>query len=104
MEEKKIVIESEKKGSKINGVRVVGLSKTYQGFTGSKEAEALKNVFFEVKKGELLGVMGHNGAGKSTLINVICGLVYKDSGNAKIFDLNIEDDLRQVRKRMGVVS
>lgn len=30
--------------------------------------------------------MGHNGAGKSTLINVLCGLVYKDGGNARVFD------------------
>ena len=40
--------------------------------------------------------MGHNGAGKSTLINVLCGLVFKDQGNARIFDSSIEDDLRQV--------
>jgi len=33
--------------------------------------------------------MGHNGAGKSTLINVLCGLISKDSGNARIFDFNI---------------
>ena len=48
--------------------------------------------------------MGHNGAGKSTLINVLCGLVYKDSGNARFNTLNLEDDLRKVRKQMGVVS
>lgn len=48
--------------------------------------------------------MGHNGAGKSTLINAICGLVHKDSGNARIFDSNIEDDLVMIRKRLGVVS
>jgi len=38
--------------------------------------------------------MGHYGAGKSTLIITLCGLVYKDSGNAKVFDRNINDDLR----------
>jgi ABC-type multidrug transport system ATPase subunit len=48
--------------------------------------------------------MGHNGAGKSTLINVLCGLVNKDEGNARIFDSNIEHELRKCRKRMGVVS
>jgi len=87
-----------------DGIRVMGLSKTYQGITGGSSIKALKNVFFEVKKGELLGVMGHNGAGKSTLINVICGLVHKNMGNAKIGDQDIENDLRSVRKRMGVVS
>jgi ABC-type multidrug transport system ATPase subunit len=57
-----------------------------------------------LKKGELLGIMGHNGAGKSTLINLICGAVAKDSGNARIFKNNIEDDICHARKRMGVVT
>lgn len=48
--------------------------------------------------------MGHNGAGKSTLINVLCGLVFKDGGNARVFDSNIQDELLKCRKRMGVVS
>ena len=48
--------------------------------------------------------MGHNGAGKSTLINVICGAVSKDSGNARIFKNNIEDNMQLSRKRMGVVT
>lgn len=48
--------------------------------------------------------MGHNGAGKSTLINVLCGLVNRDEGNARIFNYDIERSLQSVRKRMGVVS
>ena len=48
--------------------------------------------------------MGHNGAGKSTLINVLCGLVNRDDGNARIFDYEIDKQLQKVRKRMGVVS
>ena len=82
----------------------MGLSKTYRSVIQGKENKALKDVYFSLQKGELLGVMGHNGAGKSTLINVLCGLVFKDGGNARIFDSNIEDDLRYCRKRMGVVS
>ena len=91
--------------TRVEGIRAMGLSKTYtSSLTGSKTTEALKNVYFEIKKGELLGVMGHNGAGKSTLINVLCGLVDKQNGNARLFDFNIEDELNKVRKRMGVVS
>ena len=48
--------------------------------------------------------MGHNGAGKTTLINLLCGLVQRTSGNAKVFDLSIEYDLEQIRRKMGVVS
>lgn len=53
--------------------------------------KALNRVSFDIGKGELLGVMGHNGAGKSTLINVLCGLVFKDEGNARVFDFNIDE-------------
>lgn len=91
------------KGNNPNGVRVFSLTKTYRN-KGHEENRALRNVSFEVQKGELLGVMGHNGAGKSTLINSICGLVFKDYGNARLFDYNIDENLRQVRKRLGIVS
>lgn len=82
----------------------MGISKTYKSLIGSKETQALNDVYFEVPKGELLGIMGHNGAGKSTLINVLCGLVDRDGGNARIFDYTIETHLQKIRKRMGVVS
>lgn len=55
--------------------------------------EAIKNVYVEVQSGELLGVMGHNGAGKTTLINVLSGLTALTSGNARIFDSTLEDNL-----------
>jgi ABC-2 type transport system ATP-binding protein len=60
---------------------------------GSNHTEALKDVYFEVPKGELIGIMGHNGAGKSTLINVLCGLINRDAGDARIFDYTIENNL-----------
>lgn len=105
MQEAKRIYELEKKDNigNVDGVRAISLTKTYR-TKGSEENRALRNVSFEIKKGELLGVMGHNGAGKSTLINCICGLIYKDYGNARLFDYNIDENLRQVRKRLGIVS
>lgn len=44
-------------------------------FTYSNGIKALKGLSLEVKKGQILGVMGQNGSGKSTLLKVICGLV-----------------------------
>jgi ribose transport system ATP-binding protein len=41
---------------------------------------ALKNVDFEVKRGEIVGLVGENGAGKSTLMKVIYGAYQPDSG------------------------
>mmetsp|Transcript_24224 Transcript_24224/g.37332 ORF Transcript_24224/g.37332 Transcript_24224/m.37332 type:complete len:167 (+) Transcript_24224:1842-2342(+) len=91
-------------GKDVNGIRAINLSKTYRSDFGGKETHALSNVSFDIGKGELLGIMGHNGAGKSTLINVLCGLVFKDGGNSRVFDHNSDDDLSKIRKRMGVVS
>jgi len=45
-----------------------------------KEFFALKNINFEVKKGESWGIVGSNGAGKSTLLKLICGILSPDSG------------------------
>ena len=68
------------------------------------DLEALKNVSFDVAKGQLLGVMGHNGAGKSTLINCLCGLVDRNYGNARMFTYDLETSIQRARKRLGVVS
>lgn len=45
---------------------------------------ALRNISFELKEGETLGIVGHNGAGKTTLLKLISGLLYPTNGNIKI--------------------
>jgi len=46
--------------------------------------EALKDISFEVNKGETLGILGKNGAGKSTLLKIITGVLLPDGGNFKV--------------------
>ncbi|WP_117149629.1 ABC transporter ATP-binding protein [Paraliobacillus zengyii] len=45
---------------------------------------ALKNVSFDIKEGEIVGIIGHNGAGKSTLCRVLTGIIMPDDGSVDI--------------------
>ncbi len=70
------------------------------------ESKALNGVNFEIKKGELLGLIGHTGSGKSTLIQHLNGLLKPTSGKILINDIDITSpdiSLTQVRKKVGVV-
>ncbi|HEU13135.1 MAG TPA: ABC transporter ATP-binding protein [Euryarchaeota archaeon] len=62
-------------------IQVIGLSKT---FDGRRPVRALKNVNFEIGKGEVLGFVGLNGAGKTTTIRIMAGVIRPDSGQVLI--------------------
>lgn len=60
------------------------------------------NLSFDVKKGEIFGLLGHNGAGKSTTIDLILGLKEPDTGSAMILNMNAAKNRKEVFERVGV--
>lgn len=65
--------------------------------------KAVDDLSFEVRKGELFAFLGLNGAGKSTTINVICGILEKDSGKVIVDGTDVDEDIAAVKSGIGVV-
>lgn len=67
------------------------------------KVKAVQDLSFRVKKGELFAFLGVNGAGKSTTINIMCGQLAKDSGTVRIDGCNLDENMEQIKGRIGVV-
>ena len=69
----------------------------------SQQVKALIDFSINIKKGTIHGLLGPNGAGKSTFINILGGLVNKDSGVVKICGLNIDENIKLSKFKIGIV-
>ena len=67
------------------------------------ERNVVKNLTFEVNKGEILCFLGPNGAGKSTTINIICGILGYDTGRISFHGKDVKKNLNSFKKKLGVV-
>lgn len=76
-------------------IQVRGITKYYGNFL------ALKGISFSVKKGEILGFLGPNAAGKTTTLRVISGFFPPNEGEIKIGGLDIFENAREIKKRIG---
>src|SRR5882672_7553411 len=66
-------------------VSVRGLTKVFKDFWNRPKARAVDNVDFEVRKGEIFGLLGPNGSGKSTTIKLLLGLLHPTRGHIEVF-------------------
>ncbi len=70
------------------------------------ERVAIKNINLEIKKGELIAVIGHTGSGKSTLVQHLIGLLKPTRGEVTIDDINIHakgSQAKMARRKVGMV-
>lgn len=77
------------------GISVQNISKSY------KQVQALKNISFEVKDGEIFGLIGPDGAGKTTLFRILTTLLLSDEGEAKVAGYEVVKDYKLIRKHVG---
>jgi len=66
-------------------ISVRGLTKVFKDFWGRPKARAVDSVDFEVRRGEVFGLLGPNGSGKSTTVKLILGLLYPTKGHIEVF-------------------
>ena len=66
-------------------VRAVGLTKVFRDFWGRPKAKAVNSIDFEIRQGEVVGLLGPNGSGKSTTVKMLLGLLYPTGGRLSVF-------------------
>ncbi|GGM70318.1 ABC transporter [Thermogymnomonas acidicola] len=80
-------------------ISVRSLRKTYDGIR-----YAVDGISFDVKRGEIFGLLGKNGAGKTTTIRMLTTLIKPTSGTIEVLGLDPQREPLEVRKRIGVVQ
>ncbi|MBD0778393.1 ABC transporter ATP-binding protein [Maribacter sp. ANRC-HE7] len=77
------------------GISVKNISKSYD------KVMALKDISFEVKPGELFGLIGPDGAGKTTLFRILTTLLIADKGEATVAGYNVIKEYKSIRNHVG---
>lgn len=78
-------------------IEVAGLVKRFG------KVEALRGVDFKAADGEITGLVGPNGAGKSTTLRILCTVLKAGAGSARVGGIEVADDPKAVRRRIGVL-
>ncbi|WP_025123048.1 MULTISPECIES: ABC transporter ATP-binding protein [unclassified Serratia (in: enterobacteria)] len=79
-------------------LEIAQLTKTYAG-----GVKALRGIDLNVEAGDFYALLGPNGAGKSTTIGIISSLVNKSSGSVRVFGYDIDKDIVNAKRQLGLV-
>jgi len=79
----------------MNSIVVKNIYKSYN------STKALEDISFEVKNGEIFGLIGPDGAGKTTLFRILTTLLLNDSGSATVEGFDVEKDYKSIRRIIG---
>ncbi|MGZ0017344.1 ABC transporter ATP-binding protein [Yeosuana sp. AK3] len=77
------------------GISVTHISKSY------KKVKAIQDISFEVKPGELFGLIGPDGAGKTTLFRILTTLLIANEGTATVAGFDVVADYKKIRNSVG---
>ncbi len=82
----------------------LGKDKSKPSNGGNGRIVAVNDVTFEVRRGEIFGILGANGSGKSTLIRLISTLLIPDTGTVSVFGYDVEHEEMAVKRMINRVS
>lgn len=68
------------------------------------ETQALKDVSFQIKNGQIFGLIGHNGAGKSTAIKILVSILNPSAGTIRVNGELLEDNRTAIKQKIGYVA
>ncbi len=85
--------------SKESVIKAISLSKQFTDFWYRPKSLAVNDIDFEVKEGEIFGLLGPNGSGKSTTIKMILGLLYPSKGTVTVYSKSPRDV--KIKSRLG---
>jgi len=78
-------------------IKISNISKSYG------DIKALDTLSLEIKDGSTFGLLGVNGAGKSTILSILNGLSSFDSGEIKVFGLDIKKDIKEIKRISSII-
>jgi ABC-type multidrug transport system ATPase subunit/ABC-type multidrug transport system permease subunit len=79
-------------------IDVRGLSRRFGHLT------AVQDVNFQVRRGDIFGLLGPNGSGKSTIIRMLCGVLEPTGGDATVLGFDVRREPEQIKRRIGYMS